>query len=148
MGHCIRAVIGIHETIEKLSDAWGLAEEIVLPQGYGMVLVTDAFLDDLEELYDGSEEPYPEEFDFFTEALGRLLEQYSFRAKLVYVETDYFGGVGTQAGVFYKDGKIGLGPQKGAGSINRMLRALGVWCVPGKDEFDSLALGRHRRMPV
>ena len=80
-------------------------------------------------------------------AAEQILQQYSFRTKLAYVETDYFGGVGTQAGVLYENGRISIEPRSGDGTINLLLKELGVWCRPGKDAFDSLNLGRYRRMP-
>lgn len=146
MGHYIRAIIGAHSSIQKLADDW-LAKEIELPQGYGMVFLTEALLDDIIELFDISDEFCYPELDYFTVAADQLMQEYTFRTKLAYVETDYFGGVGTQAGVLYENGRISIAPRKGDGIINILLRELGVWCVRGKDEFDSLNLGRYRRMP-
>lgn len=147
MGHCIQAVIGMHETIQKLAEDWVCAEEIRLPQGYGMVLLTNALLDDLTELFDVPDEFCCPELDFFTVAAERFLQQYSFQAKLAYIETDYFGGVGTQAGVLYENGRILIGPRSGDGTINLLLKEFGVWCESDKDAFDSLTLGRYRHMP-
>ena len=146
MGHYIRAIIGTHSSIQKLADDW-LAKEIELPQGYGMVFLTEALLDDIIELFDISDEFCYPELDYFTVAADQLLQEYTFRTKLAYVETDYFGGVGTQAGVLYENGRISIAPRRGDGTINILLRELGVWCARGKDEFDSLNLGRYRRMP-
>ncbi|MDE6052222.1 MAG: hypothetical protein K2G55_00365 [Lachnospiraceae bacterium] len=147
MGHCIRAIIGVHESVQKLAEDWVYAEEIELLQGYGMVFLTNALLDDITELYDVPDEFCFPELDYFTVAAEQLLQQYSFRTKLAYVETDYFGGVGTQAGVLYENGRISIEPRSGDGTINLLLKELGVWCRPGKDAFDSLNLGRYRRMP-
>ncbi|MDE7478707.1 MAG: hypothetical protein K2M91_12305 [Lachnospiraceae bacterium] len=146
MGHCIQAIIGVHETIQKLAENW-LRKEIELPQGYGMVFMTNAFVDELTELFDIPDEVcYPEQLDFFTAAIEQILQENSFRTKLAYIETDYFGGVGTQAGVLYENGRVSIEPCSGDGTINLLLKELGVWCVPGKDDFDSLNLGRYRRM--
>lgn len=147
MGHYIQAIIGVHEIVQKLADDWVCAEEIKLPQGYGMVFMTNALLDDLTELFDVPDEFCYPELDFFTVAAERFLQQYSFRTKLAYIETDYFGGVGTQAGVLYENGRVSIGPRSGDGTINLLLKELGVWCEPGKDAFDSLNLGRYRHMP-
>ena len=147
MGHCIRAIIGAHEAIQKITDDWLCVSEVKLPQGFGMVFLTDRFLEEVEELMELSDELICPELEYFSEAAADLLERYSFRTKLAYVETDYFGGVGTQAGVLYENGSIKIEPRKAAGTINILLRALGAWCKPGKDEFDSLDLGKHRHMP-
>ena len=44
-------------------------------------------------------------------------------------------------------GRVAVPPEEGAGTIDRLLAALGVRCLPGKDEFDSLGLGSFRHMP-
>lgn len=75
------------------------------------------------------------------------MERYSFRTRLAYIETDYFGGAGTQSGVLYENGKISVGPRSGEGTINFLLKELGVWHYPDRDEFDMLGLGKYRHMP-
>ena len=141
MGHCIRAIIGTQSGIRKLVEDWRTVETD-LPQGYGMVFLTDALLNNLAELFESGDEPSD------PEAVNRwLLEKYSFRTKLACIETDYFGGSGTQWGVLYEDGTLRIGPIRGEGAINTLLRELGVWRAPGRDEFDSLNLQKYRRMP-
>ena len=146
MGHCIRAIIGTHKVIQELENNWGNAKEIELPQGYGMVFLTDEFSDDVAEVYDVFGEFRCYELVHFTVAIGQLLQQYTQNTKLAYVETDYFGGTGTQGGVLYENGQISIAPRSGEGTINILLRELGVSCEPNKDEFDSLNLGIYRRM--
>lgn len=90
--------------------------------------------------------PYCPELQHFTMASAQFLQHYSFRTKLAYVEIEYSEGIRTQAGVLYENGQIHIAPHTGEGTINILLRELGVWCVPGKDEFDSLNLGIYRRM--
>lgn len=147
MGHCIQAIIGRHESIQNIIDNWIFAQEIILPQGYAMVFMTNALFDDITGLYEvPDEECYPE-LDYFTVAIEQFLQQHSLHTRLVYCETDYCGGVGTQGGVLYENGRISITPRRGEGTLNRLLRELGVWCEPGKDEFDSLCLGQYRHMP-
>lgn len=83
----------------------------------------------------------------FLAKMIELLQEYSSHTKFAYIETDYFGGVGTQGGVLYENSRVAIEPRSGAGTINLILRELGVACVPGKDEFDSLNLGKYRHMP-
>ena len=146
MGHCIRAIIGTHRIIQKLENDWSNAKKIELPQGYGMVFLTDEFSDDVAELYNVSDELHCHELVHFTVAIAQLLQQYTQNTKLAYVETDYFGGTGTQGGVLYENGQICIAARSGEGTINILLRELGVRCEPNKDEFDSLNLGIYRRM--
>jgi hypothetical protein len=76
-----------------------------------------------------------------------------------YVEADFFGGSGIQTAVAWRDTGVTLGPlgrgtrqQAPPGStlddepINTALRYLGVRRGATRDEFDTLALGRHRQV--
>ena len=147
MGHCMKAIIGKHEAIKKIENDWVYAEEVRLPQGYGMVFLTDMLFDDITELSGTSDETDCPELAYFTAAVRQFLQQYSFHGKLAYVETDYFGGTGTQSGVLYENGQLRISPRSGNGTINLLLKELGVRCMPDKDEFDSLHLGEYRHMP-
>jgi hypothetical protein len=65
---------------------------------------------------------------------------------VAYVETEYFGGEGTQAATVWDRGATIFGPAEAeAGPINQALRRLGVERTAGEDEFDKVGLGRHRR---
>lgn len=150
MGHCIRAVIGTHEAVRKIADDWVRAKETELPQEFGMVFCTTALLEDIEELMESSGEvidcsPFPE-LVYFNSAAKFLMEEYSFHTKLAYIETDYFGGAGTQAGLLYENGQPAADPKSGDGAINALLRELGVWRKPDMDEFDMLGLSKYRNI--
>ncbi|MBY0461358.1 MAG: hypothetical protein K2V38_28915 [Gemmataceae bacterium] len=68
------------------------------------------------------------------------------------IETDYFGGTGSQSAAVYRGavevmppestelvrGRISIGP------INKALRLLGVTGTGGRDEFDTVGLANHR----
>lgn len=111
-----------------------------------MILCTIRLPEDIEEIMQPSDAPELSELEYFDASVYELLENYSFRAKLAYIETDYFGGYGTQAGVLYENGKIAIAPKSGDGTINALLKELGVWRTPDTDEFDMLWLGKHQRM--
>jgi hypothetical protein len=66
------------------------------------------------------------------------------------IETDYFGGNGSQAAAVYQ-GHVEIMPaavspigERTIGPINAALRLLGVVPSRGADEFDSLGLGAYR----
>lgn len=141
MGHCVRAIIGAHKDIQRIENNYWLAKGIKLPQGYGMIFLTDALLDNIGELFESANEPSDPET-----VTSYLLQVYSFRTKLAYIEADYFGGIGTQSGILYENGNISIPLCSGKGAINILLRELGVWHEVNKDEFDSLNLGIYRRM--
>ena len=147
MGHQIQAIVGKREAIQVFADCWAQAEVVDLPQDCGMVFLTDALFDGITQLFDGPGREEPSSLTLFTSAIRRALEEAARPGPLAYIETDYAGGYGTQAGVLLERGQAALGPLEGAGAINRLLRAIGVWSRPGEDEFDALGLGRYRHMP-
>lgn len=146
MGHNISAIIGRRNTIQKLADTWIYAPVIELPQEFSMVFLTNTFIESIEERYQISDNFCCPELDSFSTIAEQLLQEFSFHTRLAYIETDYFGGVGTQGGVLYENGKIIIKPRSGEGTINLLLKELGVMCIRGLDEFDSLNLGNYRHM--
>lgn len=120
--------------------------------------------DDIAELIDSKLEiDYSKYFDFFSPSVYELLVQESRNGKLAYIETDYFGGVGSQSAILFEKGFIKIKPHKtetywdeksssflhkpeGDKAINIVLKELGVYKENGKDEFDSIRLGNYRRM--
>lgn len=149
MGHCIRAIIGTHEAVQGLAEDWVYAKETELPRGFGMIFCTIKLLENIEELMESSgeavDEPNIPELEYFDAAVHELMESYSLRTKLAYIETDYFGGTGTQAGILYENGKPAA-PKSGEGTVNALLKDLGVWRKPDKDEFNMLGLEKYRHM--
>jgi hypothetical protein len=82
-------------------------------------------------------------------ALGRL----TAGSSMAYIETDYFGSVGTQSAVVWRDGQLAMQPvtldAKVARPpqfwpINAALRALGVVAQPPDDEFTVFGLMNYR----
>ena len=146
MGHRIRAIIGKNNTVKNIAHFWHYAEAIGLQQGYSIVFLTDALIDDITELYDEEDNLDCSGLDFLTTSVFHFLQDYSVNSQLVYIETDYFGRYGTQAGVLFEDGSMTINPVCEEGIINRLLELIGVLKYRGKDEFDSLGLGRYRTM--
>lgn len=147
MGHNIRAFIGKEDVISKMASSW-LMEYKPLKQGYALLFLTDRLFDDMTELEGSEDQLNCKELNFFTTAIQNIMEPYTFRQEMAYIETDYFGGIGTQAGLLMRNQQIIIGPQQGAGTINVLLREMGVYCEKGQDEFASLELYKYRRMEL
>ena len=95
-------------------------------------------------------------YDQLTKYIKKQIRELSFKGKCAYIETDYFGGSGTQMGEVWEEGKRVLGPlitddtilkqelsieaKLVEHAINECLNLLGVYKHEGKDEFDSLRL--------
>lgn len=147
MGHKINAFIGKDHAIQKLSDSWIKARAVPLKQGCSMVYLTDGLFDDITELYGTDDELNGAQFESFTTAVFELMQEYSNCCMLAYIETDYFGGTGTQSGILFKNGRVIIEPTQKENIINIILHELGVYREDGKDEFDSIELGKYRKMP-
>ena len=162
MGHCLKAIIGREQDIKSLAKDWLHAECLALAQGFWLISLTDELLDDINELINCPDtDPYTE-FCYFSASLSALLETKSHLTALAYIETDYFGGIGSQAAILYEKGKVRIKPLKtddlwdhqqqlcvqaptGMRAINTVLKAMGVVCVQRElDEFDTLKLGWQR----
>lgn len=100
-------------------------------------------------------------FNQLSEPIRRLLREQSFSGACAYIETDFFGGVGTQTAVVWKNGRIVLGPiaSEHLGTIskegkvvvtlvdeavNEALKFIGIVAYQGKDEFETAKLHRFR----
>lgn len=145
MGHMIRAIIGKDHIIRSIAECW-LVEMIKLPQEFTLVFLNDNLFDDIEELYDLQNTcDYPH-LNYLTDSVIEFLKVNSFKGQLLYMETDYFGGYGTQVGVIFENGDIKCEPMHSDGTVNHLLKLLGVRKLLQKDEFDTLELYKYRRM--
>ena len=146
MGHMIRAIIGKTHIIQPIVEGWVYAEMICLPQDYALIFLNDNLFDDIEELVDLENTSNYPHLNYLTDSVIFFLKEHSLKGQLLYMETDYFGGYGTQAGVIFENGEMNGEPMDGDGTVNRLLGLLGVRKHLQKDAFDSLELYKYRRM--
>jgi hypothetical protein len=87
-----------------------------------------------------------EGFIYLSDQLMGALVDSSAEGKVMYFETEYFGGTGTQGAIVLERGSVLFGPRVAVrGPINAALALLGVKvCLPALDEFDTIGLDRHR----
>jgi len=149
VGHTINAVIGRPEAVMPFAAVAGCPPPTELPQGFVIVPLWEREFDRISGLKPG---PYAEGFTYLSASLMLALNSASDIDPLVYLETNYSGGIGSQAAAAFVRGKIAFAehhavlrdPQRGDGPINRALKVLGVTAVAGQDEFDALDLRRFR----
>lgn len=88
-------------------------------------------------------------FEYLDDELLQGLTRISHQGPVAYVEAEFFGGQGEQSAAVLHRGAVQWVRQGGGewpGSpISQALRQIGVVAAGGKDEFDTLGLGRHRR---
>jgi hypothetical protein len=139
--YTLQAIVGSRESLR--SAALERLITVALTDHLVMVPLTD---DVLEHYHipslpltdgDGADVVVPPSLDL-------LCAKLSAHGLIVYVEAEFFGGVGEQAHVLFQDG-VALGPPIMANdAINRALRHLGVVSGGHHDEFEAVGLGRFR----
>lgn len=145
MVHCIQALVAAPDVLVSFASAHGLPSPLPLEQGFMLLPLRD---DDVDAMIPAPQTGHVDGFVHLSAQLADSLRGASAAGALVYLETDYFGGVGTQAAVAYRHGEVLVAPRASAeiGPINDALRAIGVRVLrPAIDEFDSIGLQHHRR---
>ena len=159
MGHRLQAAVGPAHVVEGFARGWVQARVVALPQGFALVPLTPALLDDVDELASSGRHLPASPHPSLTDGAAAVLAEASAAGPLAYVETDLFGGVGEQRALVWERRAVVLGPLAGtlawdaAGhlhpppgerAVNRALVRLGVWTRGEQDPFDALGLGRFR----
>jgi hypothetical protein len=140
MGHTVTAIIAKNLVAEYLLNTHSLAS-VILVDDLRLIPLED---NDLDALGVEFSHVIPG-FAYLSPELSEFCADVSKKGPLVYLETDYFGGVGTQAAVAFAQGLVWHPtPVSGEGAINIALQTLGVGVSPGLDEFDSVGLSRYR----
>ena len=147
MGHQIEVIIGKREDMRQITKRW-CCQAVELPQDFVMVYLTDQLFDRITGLRGVPDREISGELTYLTEAIHQFLQESSRQGRLAYIETDYAGGYGSQAGVLYENGRMAAAPRSGEGTVNQLLHQLGASCGRGQAEFDSLELHKYRHMPV
>lgn len=149
MGHNIAAIIAGADTAAALAVAADAPALTELPFGLGIVPLSDRQFDRITDLKPG---PYVDGFAYLSARLTAALTTASRKGPVVYIETEYFGGTGSQAAAAFVDGELVLAEHhvdmrdshRRDGPINKALRLLGVSASGDRDEFDTLGLARFR----
>ncbi len=164
MGHSINAVIGNQKALAPLITQLGAPDPTELDFGLVIVPLDEARLDALavseEASYDG--------FTYLTPLLAEALGSSLAEGRALYLETEYFGGLGGQAAALFENGAMVWrhhsnnerpqekvtwfdrlfrrvrGPLKSP--ISQGLKMMGVVTQPEGDEFDRLGLVRFRSL--
>lgn len=151
MAHFITAVIGTQPVVARIVNAAGCPTPTELPFGLCIAPLGHEQIDRLT-----GDEPWAlhEGFMHLSTKLEAALLEAVGDMTLAYVETDYFGGAGSQAAAVMTKGEVLLRaanpvsrkPPQPGDPINTALRALGVPAAPGEDEFDAIGLGNFRTL--
>lgn len=84
------------------------------------------------------------QFNYLTENIEIELLQSCENTQMIYIEADYWGGKGTQIVIIWENKQRRYLSHFTDREINKALKALNIVAAQGKDEFDTVGLGRHR----
>jgi hypothetical protein len=162
MGHQINALIGTQDALIRLIEQLGSPAPTALPFGLVIVPLDECRLDAIamstEDAIDG--------FTYLTPRMAAAIAAMA-QGPALYIETEYFGGMGAQSAAYFQDGELAWRSAKcteaapsgsslarlheeaaasGISPINRGLMQLGVSRSDELDEFDQIGLGRFRSL--
>jgi hypothetical protein len=129
-------------------------------EGVRLIPLTEPVRADCQRSKDGA--GIVEGFYGLSNGVARRARELSREWVVLYVHLEFFGGEGFQAAIAWDRGRVVFGPcftrtpleraephyqeaDRPGMAINQALRALGLPADDGRDEFDTLGLGTHRR---
>lgn len=141
MGYILHAFIGKQPDLQLIANKFHNAKLVNVGKKIFIIPMTEELYDEINEL-------------IISEDVGKL----TYMSKNVedkiltvignccigYVEAEYLGGQGGQAGILWQNGRRYKLFDFGEGAINSVLKQLGIIAEIGLDEFDTISLGRHR----
>jgi hypothetical protein len=161
----LEAIISFEAVINASDSRFLEIRTAPLDNGLALIPVTNELLLELagdaemslnEKLPDFPESIKPRRL---TPQLVSLLQELSVFSPIAYIEAGYESGTGDQIALLWQAHKIILGPLCTSWgrfgkpgnkvrieemAINTVLRRMGLRTVSGKDEFDTIGLGRRR----
>ena len=145
--YSLYAILGRTDDLEPKPRSFDNARCVRLGGALSMVPLSEPLVSEIDEASGGSGGGNGvEAFEFLSPGVEAWARALSIDTAIAYVETEYFAGEGFERAGVWSHGKLTLGPLEGAGSINTVLRALGVQPPPGIEEFELVGLGRHRSL--
>lgn len=143
MGHCVTGLIARAEILQPFARDRSLHSPVPL---YADLVILPLRDRDLDSFLKPPLTGYPEGFTYLASSLVQELLAASAEGNLMYFETEYFGGAGSQGAAVFRAGKFAYGPKAAvAGPINEALALLGVpSSSSGVDAFQTVGLGRYR----
>jgi hypothetical protein len=143
MTHCVTGLIEKPGPLGAFSRKHGLHNPLVLAHGLEILPLRD---EDIDSFLTPPMTGLPEGFNYLSDQLIQMLSPASSDSSIIYFETEYFGGTGTQGAALFKNGALIYGPVSAEhGPINNALSMLGITTIsPAIDAFDTIGLGLHR----
>ena len=141
MGYTLFAFVGKEPELKTIAGKFKNAKVIMLEQSIGIIPMSSVLYDEMNNFESADE---VENFIYLnTNIQNKILELIS-TGIIGYIEADYSGSHGEQAGIVYKDGVRDAFYSNRLGAINSVLRRFGVRPSNGLDEFETMGLNKNR----
>lgn len=142
MGHHISAVVLKGHYSKKMAETFDL-KPLRLTDELTLFPLSAAYIDSWAERLgvSGSVDDVPL-LNF--QVVHHMINKIAAEPLFALIETDYFGGLGSKSAAVYRGATEVMQPQVGDRPINKALRLLGVKAGEGRDEFDTVGLGKYR----
>lgn len=149
--HDVQALIAKSNTLTARTRRFEGAIVCPLVQGFSLLPITDALAKELTAYRPETTVALTKPMQEFSDGLHALAIEISHDAPVAYVTTFYSGGRGRQDALVWSDGTLRFSPTTQGYDqnwpntpISQALRVIGVVAEKGKDEFDTVSLGKHR----
>lgn len=140
MGYYFRGIISNHEISNLIKTKLRNVCIIHLYNNLVTIPLTDELYDEINENQGVSFSHY----EYLTDRVGLLCSDLSTICTIAYIEAEYFGGIGLQNGIVWNNEQVIYEETTSENAINKSLVYLGIKKLEGRDEFDTVGLGRHR----
>ena len=150
--HDVKALIGLDQALSNVKLRFPSIVVCPLVQGFALAPITKSLAADLASAQWGVDHSSAKASVETFPGLGCLASELSMNGKVAYMSTEFFGGDGGQDAMVWENGTIIFALGDGPGSshgwpnspVSQALRKMGVIAEVGKDEFDTVGLGKHR----
>jgi hypothetical protein len=145
MAYTLEAIIGKTNAIDTAKPEFPHFKVVPLSESFSLIPLTETLIDDLHGVHEAQNEAtYSDTFWKLAPEVAWFARDLSKSGTVVYVEAEFFGGVGEQAAIIWENRQVIAGPWRAVDAINQALRQLGVDKGTEYDEFEAIGLGQHR----
>ncbi|MBJ6367504.1 hypothetical protein L3X37_02735 [Sabulilitoribacter arenilitoris] len=141
MGYTLKAYLGKTENLNSILERFSEAQIVDLKHGFSLIPMTEELFD---EINNDEASAGISTFEFLDKKMEQKTIELVGDKEIAYVESDFFGGKGGHIGIIWKNKQcVFLGKFK-KGTMNKVLKKLGVIRTLLKDEFETVGLDKNR----
>ncbi|MCD9017981.1 hypothetical protein [Parachryseolinea silvisoli] len=143
MGYNLNAFLGRPDELKIIETRFRTSKVIQLTSDIALIPMTEELFDEINNYRTGNDIG---RWQFLTGNVEKEILALVGNDMVAYFEVDYFGGVGGQSGIIWKERTRIFEMESQQDVVNAILRQFGVVKEKGKrDEFDTVGLGRQRK---